>query len=334
MTLPDHDSVELVRIQQVLAPHLDAMQASFDRLVGSDITLADEIGQYVRLGKGKLFRPTLLLLCALDGAAVSSRAIEAAAAVELVHTATLIHDDFIDGAATRRGQPAVSAKYGSAAAMIMGGLLYTKALRHLAEFNLARAFYLVTDAAVHMSEAEMLQMQTRYRVDVDETTYMRIIRQKTASLIECACRIGASFLPGGDDVDGVFRQFGCQTGLVFQITDDIFDYLGDHRRLGKPIGGDWEEGRITLPLIAAWRGAPESDRRAIASLASSRDRRERADGWPGIQAFVQANGGVEYAYEQARAHAQEAKRALDGLAAGARRESLCRAVEYVINRLD
>jgi octaprenyl-diphosphate synthase len=333
MTLPDFERVKLALLQRRVAPYIDAMRISLEKLVSSDIALAEEVGSHVLQGKGKLFRPTLLLLSAMNEDEVPVEAVEAAAAVELVHTATLIHDDFIDEAATRRGQPAVNAKYGPAAALIMGDLLYTRALRHLAEHGLVRAFHMVTDAAVQMSEAEMLQIQTRYRLDIDETTYLRIIRQKTASLIECACRIGASFLPDGEKADRSFRQFGRQTGLVFQITDDIFDYLGDPRRLGKPTGSDWEEGRITLPLIAAWQRASEVDRLTLRSLADSRDPRERSAGWSLVQSFVQDHGGVEYAYQQAHAYGQQAKQALTGLPPGPRREFLTSAVEYVINRL-
>ncbi len=334
MALPDFERIKLARLQRRIKPHLDAIGAALDRLTDSDIELAREVGRHVRRGQGKMFRPTLLLLSATSEGQVPEGAVEAAAAVELVHTATLVHDDFIDDAETRRGQPAVNVKYGSATALIMGDLLYTRALQHLARLELVRPYHLMTDAAVHMCEAEMLQVQTRFSLDVDEDTYLRIIYQKTASLIECACRIGASFLPDGDRYDTVFQSFGRQTGLVFQITDDIFDYLGDPRRLGKPTGRDWEEGRITLPLIAAWRTAPPQDRQVLAELAATRDPEARSVSWPQVQAFVERHGGVEYAYERARGYGDEAKDALANLPAGPQRELLTTAVEYVINRLN
>ncbi|MBD3220367.1 hypothetical protein GF314_03915 [bacterium] len=333
MLLPDFERVKLARLQSRIKPHLERTEAALDRLTASDIALADEIGRHIRNGRGKFFRPTLLLLSAMEEGQVPDLAVEAAAAVELVHTATLVHDDFIDDAETRRGQPAVNKKYGPATALIMGDLLYTRALQHLARLDLVTPYRLMTDAAVHMSEAEMLQAQTRYSLEVDEETYLRIIYQKTASLIECACRIGASFLPDAGDIDAVFRQFGCQTGLVFQITDDIFDYLGDPRRLGKPTGCDWSEGRITLPLIVAWREADAGARAQISALAASRDPAERAGSWSEVQAFVQRYGGVDYAYERAKAHGEKAKAALGALATGSRQDLLTVAVEYVINRL-
>jgi octaprenyl-diphosphate synthase len=334
MALPDFERIKLARLQRRIKPHLDAIGEALDRLTDSDIDLAREVGLHVRRGRGKMFRPTLLLLSATSEGQVPEGAVEAAAAVELVHTATLVHDDFIDDARTRRGQPAVNVKYGPATALIMGDLLYTRALQHLARLELVRPYRLMTDAAVHMCEAEMLQVQTRFSLDVAEETYLRIIYQKTASLIECACRIGASFLPDGERYDPIFQSFGRQTGLVFQITDDIFDYLGDPRRLGKPTGRDWEEGRITLPLIAAWRAASAEERRKLAELAASRDPEHRAAGWPEVQAFVDRHDGVEYAYGRARGYGEEAKAALASLPAGPQRELLTTAVEYVINRLN
>lgn len=334
MTLPDFECVKLARLQQRVKPHLDAMQDSLEQLVASDIVLAAEVGRHVRRKQGKLFRPTLLLLSAYDGSQVPAVAIEAAAAVELVHTATLVHDDFIDEARTRRGQPTVNDRFGSATALIMGDLLFARALRHLARHDLLRPLQWMTDAAVLMSEAEMMQIQTRYSLDVDQQTYLRISYQKTASLIECACRIGASFLPGGQDQDEIFKHFGRLTGLVFQITDDIFDYLGDPRRLGKPTGSDWEEGRITLPLIGAWRHAADNKRQAMCELSACRDPQARAASWTQVQSFVKDHGGVDYAYAVAQDLGRQAKDTLKTLAAGPRRELLTTAVEYVLNRLN
>lgn len=337
MPLPDFERIKLVMLQRRIQPALDGMQAAYGRLLASDSQLTTQVCDHIRQGKSKLFRPTLLLLCALDGErgrdGVAPLAIEAAAAVELVHTATLVHDDFIDGASMRRGQPAVNAVYGPEVALIMGDLLYTKALDHLGQLGMEWAYKLLTRTAVLMSEAEMLQVEHRYDLAVTEEIYQRVIYQKTASLIECACRIGASLHPDGAGRDEIFATFGGKTGLVFQITDDIFDYLGDPRRLGKPTGQDWEEGRITLPLIAAWRRADAGARRDLAVAGAERDPAARAAAWPLVREFVSQHGGVDYAYECAHGFADEAKAALSRLPAGAHGDMLQVAVEYVVNRL-
>jgi octaprenyl-diphosphate synthase len=337
MLLPDHERIKLVMLQRRIQPALDSMQSAYAQLLTSDSALTTEVCAHIRQGRSKLFRPTLLLLCALDGdkgrAGVAPLAIEAAAAVELVHTATLVHDDFIDGSPTRRGQPAVNVAYGPEVALIMGDLLYTKALDHLGQLGMDWAYKLLTRTAVLMSEAEMLQVEHRFHLDVGEDVYLRVIFQKTASLIECACRIGSSLHPQGDGRDEIFETFGGKTGLVFQITDDIFDYLGDPRRLGKPTGRDWEEGRITLPLIAAWRRADAAARQDLLAAGEQRDQHQRAAAWPLVREFVSRHGGVDYAYERARGFADEAKAALNRLPAGGQRDMLQVAVEYVVNRL-
>jgi octaprenyl-diphosphate synthase len=324
-------------LQRRIQPALDRMQAAYGQLLSSDSTLTADVCNHIRQGRSKLFRPTLLLLCALDGDRgrddVAPLAIEAAAAVELVHTATLVHDDFIDGSQTRRGQPAVNVAYGPEVALIMGDLLYTKALDHLGQLGMDWAYKLLTRTAVLMSEAEMLQVEHRFQLDVSEEIYLRIIYQKTASLIECACRIGSSLHPDSAGRDEVIKTFGGKTGLVFQITDDIFDYLGDPRRLGKPTGRDWEEGRITLPLIAAWQRADEASRQGLAEAVVQRDPRARSAAWPRVREFVSEHAGVDFAYERARGYADEAKAALNRLPAGPQRDMLQVAVEYVVNRL-
>ncbi len=336
MGLVDHERIKLITLQKKIGPALKLVDEEFRRITDGDSPLTIDICDHIRQGKSKRFRPTLLLLAAQsdDGAEFAPGAITAAASVELVHTATLVHDDFIDEAGTRRGLPSVNVKYGSAAALIMGDYLYSKALHNLCLGGLNHAVELLARTTVLMSEAEMLQLEHRYDMEISEDRYLQIIYQKTASLIENSCRIGASFnarLSGHEDA---FGDFGAKTGLVFQITDDIFDYLGDARRLGKPTGQDWEEGRITLPLIGAWRNADVKTRQRIRDLSAQRDSRDRAECWSEVKRFVTDFGGVEYAFEQARDFGEEAKNALGPLASGPQKDLLAVAVEYVINRLN
>jgi len=225
-------------------------------------------------------------------------------------------------------------KFGSSAALIMGDYLYSKALHNLCLAQLHHAVELLARTTVLMSEAEMLQLEYRYDMEISEERYMQIIYQKTASLIENSCRIGVSFnkrLAASEDAFGIF---GSKTGMVFQITDDIFDYLGDERRLGKPTGQDWEEGRITLPLIAAWRNATAVAKKRIGELSGETDSTLRAACWPEVKAFVTDFGGVDYAFDMARELGEMAKAALGPVASGPQKDLLAVAVEYVINRLN
>jgi octaprenyl-diphosphate synthase len=334
MGLVDKERIKLITLQRKIGPALEKVDKEFRRITDGDSPLTREICDHIRQGKSKKFRPTLLLLAAQDGDGFAPEAITAAASVELVHTATLVHDDFIDEAVTRRGLPAVNVKYGSSAALIMGDYLYSKALYNLCQAGLHHPVELLARTTVLMSEAEMLQLEYRYDMEISEERYMQVIYQKTASLIENSCRIGVSFNPRLAAAEEAFGVFGAKTGLVFQITDDIFDYLGDERRLGKPTGQDWEEGRITLPLISAWRNATPEARKRIGELATETESEVRAACWPEVKTFVTDFGGVDYAFEKAREFGEEAKAALAPVASGPQKDLLAVAVEYVINRLN
>ncbi len=334
MGLVDRERIKLATLQLKIAPALAAVDREFQRITTGDSPLTRDICDHIRQGKSKRFRPTLLLLAAQDKDGFAPAAITAAASVELVHTATLVHDDFIDDAVTRRGLPAVNVKYGPSAALIMGDYLYSKALHNLCAAGLHHAVELLAHTTVLMSEAEMLQLEHRYDLAISEELYQQIIYQKTASLIENSCRIGASFNSRLAPHEDAFGDFGANVGRVFQITDDVFDYLGDERRLGKPTGQDWEEGRITLPLIAAVRQAPVAARRRLEDLSEARNREERAACWSEVRAFVTDHGGVDHAFATARRFGDAAKEALGPVASGPQKDLLAVAVEYVINRLN
>jgi len=334
MSQMDKERIKLITLQTKIETALNEVAEMFTNITDGDSPLTHEICMHIQQGNSKKFRPTLLLLAAQDKKDIAPEAISAAACIELVHTATLVHDDFIDEALMRRGLPSINDKYGSSAALIMGDYLYSTAIGTLCNLGLFGAVKLLAQSTVQMSEAEMLQLEYRYDMDISEDRYMQIIFQKTASLIETSCRIGASFNPRLSDKEEAFGIFGRKTGLVFQITDDIFDYLGDERRLGKPTGQDWEEGRITLPLIAAWRQAPPEQRKCLKQYTDLRDGQQREAVWSEIKTFVTDNGGVDYAFEMARQFGEQAKAALSPIASGPQKDLLAVAVEYVINRLN
>ncbi len=334
MSLLDRQRVKLLTLQQVVAPELERFETQFASLMAGGPALVQDICGHIQQGRSKRFRPTLLLLAAKHQGPVDERAVIAAACLELIHTATLVHDDFIDGAITRRGLPSVNRAWGEAAALIMGDYLYARALDALCRHGLDDTVRKLAHTTLLMSEAEMLQLESKFSLKLDEDLYLRIIEYKTAALIEAACEIGASFNAQNDGHRDSFGRFGRKVGLVFQITDDIFDYLGDERRLGKPTGQDWEEGRVTLPLIAALRQADPAAREAF--LGEARDRRDNGwrEMWPRVKGFVAEHGGVDYAFAVARRYGEEAKSELTPVASGTQKELLAAAAEYVINRLN
>lgn len=334
MSLLDQERVRLWALQKIIGEELSRFDDAYDGLVRGETPLIEAVCDHVKQGRSKRFRPTLLLLTAKHDAPTPQEAVLCAACVEMIHTATLLHDDFIDEAPTRRGLPSVNQAWGPATALVMGDYLYSKALDCLSRAGLHEALRLLAATTLKMSQAEMMQIETRHDLALTEERYLDIILRKTASLIESACAIGAGFNPAAERHVEAYGEFGRMIGFVFQITDDIFDYLGDERRLGKPTGQDWEEGRITLPLIAAYRQAPPAARARLDELAVIRDRAERAACWPEVRSFVTDHGGVDYAFTTARSYGDAAKQALGPVASGPQKELLAVAVEYVINRLN
>jgi geranylgeranyl pyrophosphate synthase len=330
--LAGEDRVKLQSLQELISADLFALEEEYRRLLSGDLPLLQEICDHLKLGKGKRFRPTLLLIAAKHGDEVDPDAIFAAACVEMVHTATLVHDDFIDEAEMRRQLPTVNARWGASAALIMGDYLYSKVFALLTARNMMDPLKILARTTHLMSIAEMMQLERRRLLDLSEEDYLTIIRRKTASLIEASCEIGSLLHPELASSRASLGRFGLNVGLAFQITDDIFDYLGDRRRLGKPVGGDWREGRITLPFIAAWRNAPERESRDLQEALVAGV--EAMELWPDVCRIVENHGGVDYAYDVAARCGRLAKASIRDLSVQPQREVLAAAADYVLGRLN
>jgi octaprenyl-diphosphate synthase len=329
--LAGEDRVKLQTLQEWISPDLQGLEAEIESLLRSDLGMLSDILAHVSLGRGKRLRPTLVLIASRGVERSPVDAVFAAACVELIHTATLVHDDFIDEAETRRGLPSVNTKWGAAAALITGDYLYTKVFALLTGRGLDDCMRSLARATYAMSRAEMMQLEWRRRLDLTVDQYMQVIRNKTASLIESSCEMGAFFHPQLRSQHGTLARFGRSVGMAFQIVDDIFDYRSTEAQLGKPVGGDWREGRITLPFIAAWNAASLEEREIL-----RRESEAHADAaviWPQVRDFVDRHGGVETAFEAARRFGTEAKQALDVLNVSPQREILSTAADYVLGRL-
>ncbi len=332
MPLTGEDRVKLESLQSFVERELAAFEGEYERLLTGELELLREICAHLLQGRSKRFRPTLLLIASKNGDEAPADAAFAAACVELVHTATLVHDDFIDEAETRRRLPTVNVKWGASAALIMGDFLYSKVFHLLTQRGMDEAMRIIAATTHRMSVAEMMQLESRERLDLTEEDYFQIISDKTACLIAASCEIGALMNPALQSHRRAFSEFGQALGLAFQITDDVFDYRGDERKLGKPVGGDWKEGRITLPFIAAWRNAPDALRQRI------RQANEKSPGepelWNEICEMVQEFGGLDYSHQMAARYGDKAKERLQAVAAHPQAEVLADAVDYGLRRLD
>jgi len=308
---------------------LDAFQTYFREAMRADHTLLDKITQYVLWQKGKRIRPLLVLLSAKACAGQASDSTHRAAAlVELLHTATLVHDDVVDDAEKRRGVFSINALWKNKIAVLMGDFLLSRGLLLSLDHDDYTILHTLSDAVRRMSEGELLQIEKSRLLDIDEETYFRIISDKTASLISACTKSGAVSVSEDESLVERMHQFGETLGLAFQIRDDLFDFSAQES--GKPIGIDLQEKKMTLPLIVALRDASRSDRKRILKLVDEDDKSH--DELRTIATFVRERGGIEYARSRMEEFAEEAKSHLAALPPSDARASLVGLTEFAIKR--
>ena len=294
----------------------------------SGVSLIDEVWCHLMQAPGKRLRPTLLLLSVKAHKGSNDNSVMAGAVVEMIHTATLIHDDVVDKATVRRGQPAVNRRWHDGIALMMGDFLYSKGFQLFTAAGLRAEMAVLAETTNRMSVAEMMQFEYHAKLDMREDEYLVLIREKTAALIEASCTLGA--LLAGAGTTAPVSQYGNNVGLAFQITDDLLDYLGDEYVVGKPVGSDLCDGKVTLPLITALRNAPEAERWSM-----EEDIRSGAifnGQWSRMIRFVETHGGIEEALSRARTFGARAKSALLKLPSTPERDALGDAVDFIINR--
>ena len=313
------------RVQTELDGVEDFLQ---DCCQASGVSLIDEVWTHLMRAPGKRLRPTLLLLSTKAHRGASEHRVMAGAVVEMIHTATLIHDDVVDKATVRRGQPAVNRRWHDGIALMMGDFLYSKGFELFTGAGLRAEMAVLAATTNRMSVAEMMQFEYHAKLDMREDEYLLLIREKTAALIEASCTLGA-LLAGASSTSPV-ATYGNNVGLAFQITDDLLDYLGDEYVVGKPVGSDLRDGKVTLPLIMALGNAPVEERRRM-----QEDIRSGAifnGQWSRMIRFVETHGGIEAALSRARAFGERAKSSLLELPRTPERDALSDAVDFIINR--
>ena len=318
------------RVGQLVGPELRAIEEEIARALDSPVALIQEMGGYIAGAGGKRLRPILLLLAARVAGYRGPRSMRLGCAVELLHTATLIHDDVVDQASLRRGRPSANAQWGNDASILVGDHLYSKSFSILVRDNDRSIMETLARATVSMTEAEVFQLELKRNGRATEADYLRIITQKTASFISACCRIGA--LLGQADAERVeaLTRYGLDVGVAFQISDDSLDFVADQARLGKAVGADLREGKRTLPLIATLERASPEDRERIQSFLACR---ELSDGEvEEIRRLVVKHDGIEYALSRARSYAQSAKDDLAPFPPSEERETLSLIADYVVDR--
>jgi octaprenyl-diphosphate synthase len=320
--------VTLAALQAGLKPRLEAVQRELRRIIESDFGLIAEVNGHLLQMQGKMFRPTLLLLAEEASGARDERAEIHAAVIELIHLATLVHDDSVDHSVLRRGMPTINALFSHQVSVIMGDYLYSRAVVELTRLGDIEPLRVLSRVTNEMTVGEMRQLLAHEPLQFSEAEYDLLIRAKTASLVSGACEVGA--LRAGGREREALRRFGEALGMVFQIVDDLLDYTEEEAVTGKPSGNDLREHKVTLPLIFALDRMPADARREVGVLMATAEPTERQIGR--VIEFVAEAGGLDYARQRAQRLADRAEAELEALPPSAARETLRDSITYVLDR--
>jgi octaprenyl-diphosphate synthase len=321
--------MNLDAILKPVAPFLDEFDAVFKEQMKSNVRLVDTVVKYIIKQRGKRVRPALVLLCAAVCGNVTHQAYIGASMVELLHTAALVHDDVVDEANARRGMLSINAVWKNKVAVLVGDYLLSRGLLVAVDNNAFELLRITSNAVRRMSEGELLQIQKSRQLDIDEQTYYRIIADKTSSLISTCCEIGAVSASDKPEHREALRIYGELVGNAFQIRDDVFDYVSKGMIIGKPVGNDVQEKKITLPLIHALRTAEKKEAKDI--IKRIKGNPNKAD-VKYIVEFVRLHGGLEYAEARAAEMILQAKQQLEVFAPSPAKQSLIDFADYVVMR--
>ncbi len=320
-----------LRLEDIKAPvarEMEEFEQKFRASMKTRVLLLNKIMGYIVKRKGKQMRPMFVFLSAGLCGTINESTFRGASLIELLHTATLVHDDVVDEANYRRGFFSVNALWKNKIAVLVGDFLLSRGLILSVENKDFNLLSIVTDAVREMSEGELLQIEKSRKLDITEDVYYEIIRQKTASLIASCCSVGASSSGANDEVVNKMRQFGEKIGMAFQIKDDLFDY--GELEIGKPVGIDIKEKKMTLPLIYALSKANWLVKRRIISIVKNES--EKPKKVKEVIDFVKQSGGIEYAINSMNTFHQDALKILNEFPDSRYRQSLIQLVQFTIDR--
>jgi octaprenyl-diphosphate synthase len=320
----------VAQIKLPIEKEMELFEKKFSNSMISKVSLLNKITHYVVNRKGKQMRPMFVFLIAKmnNQGAVNERTYRGASVIELIHTATLVHDDVVDDSDRRRGFFSVNALWKNKIAVLVGDFLLSKGLLLSIDNDDFDLLKIISVAVREMSEGELLQIEKARNLDITEAIYFEIIRQKTATLIAACCAMGAKSVHASEDKVEAMRSFGELIGIAFQIKDDLFDY--SDQAIGKPTGIDIKEQKMTLPLIYAINNASSKDKSWL--INSVKNHNKDKNRVKQVIAFVKTNGGLDYAQQQMKDYQQKALAILDTYPSSPYKDSLTLMVNYVIDR--
>jgi octaprenyl-diphosphate synthase len=321
--------VDLKHITRPIEHHLPLFERVFREAIRSRIGLVELVTRYLVRQKGKKVRPLLVLLSAELCGGVTEKTYRGASLVEILHTATLIHDDVIDNADTRRGLASINAVWKNKIAVLMGDYLLARGLLLSLEHDDFSFLKIISTSVRRMSEGEIHQIQRARKLDIDEAGYLAIIGDKTASLLSTCCEIGAASAADDGEYRRLMREYGENVGLAFQIRDDVLDYTGRKSITGKPTGLDMTDRKLTLPIIHALTQGPREESREILGMIRAGGKRLNVRK---VVEFVTDYEGIAYATAQAKHFAARAQSCLSAFPDSPARASLAAFAEFVVER--
>lgn len=322
-------TVSLDEIKKPVDADLKKFNEFFKQSMRSNVSLVDTIARYIVRQKGKRIRPIVVFLCAKACGNITEATYRGATLVEILHTATLVHDDVVDDADTRRGLASINAVWKNKVAVLMGDYLLSTGLMLSLNHNDVYFLKAVSDAVRRMSEGEILQIQKSRELDIDEATYLKIISAKTASLLSTCSEIGAVSVTENEQQRIHMREFGENVGMAFQIRDDILDFTSRKTILGKPVGGDMKEKKMTLPLIYALQ---QAERREAKKVWKTIKNGASGKAIEYVVDFVQTNGGIVYAEQRAKEYGNIARQNLSIFPESDAKTSLLTFIDFVMER--
>jgi octaprenyl-diphosphate synthase len=320
-------------IEQIMAPvqtELDEFETIFSKLLHSEVNLAEQVVQYISTKRGKRVRPMLVFLAAKLHGESNAKTMSASLVVEMLHTATLIHDDVVDDSSLRRGIPTINEVWNNKISVLVGDYLFSKTLTTLLDIRDYDALEIFSLAAKLITEGELLQITHSENFELSEQSYFDLISKKTAALFKASCELGTLTTIGNGKAKELMGEFGQNLGIAFQIKDDLLDYVGTESNLGKPTGNDIRENKVTLPLIFALKKCPPQQRKEMLNvLENGMDEEKKIEK---IINFVQDVGGVAYSTQKATEYCERASKILEQYKDSPIKNQLQDLVDFTIYR--
>ncbi|MES9989893.1 MAG: polyprenyl synthetase family protein [Candidatus Thiodiazotropha endolucinida] len=320
--------MDITTIRELISDDMDAVDKMIIQQLKSDVVLINRIGGYIVHSGGKRLRPMIVLLAARACGYVGGRHIDLAAIIEFIHTATLLHDDVVDGSDLRRNRETANTVWGNEASVLVGDFLYSRSFEMMVDVGRMPVMDVLSHATNRIAEGEVLQLLNVHNPDTSEAEYMEVIKRKTATLFEAGTRLGGIISEVAEDQQQALADYGLHLGIAFQLVDDALDYNAENTEIGKNIGDDLAEGKPTLPLIQAMKCADQEKRRRLANIIEN-------GGLEEIDFVMQAiadSDAISYTQQLAHQQAQQAKHALEALPDTPYRQALSSLADFSVAR--